>query len=242
MFGFAKKTQMPDAKEALPGRPTAIPTASAAFRQRSPVVPPFPAGLRDGVFGMGCFWGAERNSGSPRRRLLRGGLRGGHHAEPDLRGGLLGRTGHTRWSASCSTRSVSLRGAAEAVLGEPRPDPGHAPGERRGHAVPLRIYVYGRSSSERPKRRARPTRRSSPPRASARSRPRSATRREFYFAEDYHQQYLAKNPDGYCGLGGTGVPARSVPGWPRNRFPSSPARSEHASGETVPDAATVRDC
>ena len=102
---------------------------------------------------------------------------------------------------------VTLRAAARGVLGEPRSDAGHAPGQRRRHAVPLRhLHVRRRAGSRRPRRRKAmyeraPRRR----RATARSRRRSCRRPTFYYAEDYHQQYLGKNPSGYCGLGGTGV-------------------------------------
>ncbi len=82
-------------------------------------------------------------------------------------------------------------------------------GMRQGNDVGTQyrsaIYTHGEAQEARPRPRATPTRRRSPPPATGRSRRRSAPRREFYYAEDYHQQYLAKNPGGYCGLGGTGV-------------------------------------
>ena len=118
-----------------------------------------------------------------------------------------GRTGHNEVVLVVyDPKKVSYESAAEDVLGEPRPDAGHAPGQRRRHAVPLGHLcdVAGAAAARRRPPR-RPTRRCCRPTATGRSRPRSSTRREFYFAEDYHQQYLAKVPHGYCGLGGTGL-------------------------------------
>ncbi len=199
---------MPTAEAALPGRDASMPGLADHLVLGTPLTPPFPEGTELAMFGMGCFWGAERLFWqAPRRLHHRGRVRGRIHSEPDVPGGLLGsdrpRRGRPR---GVRPGSDELRGDAADLLGRSRPDAGHAPGERRRHAVPL-----GDLLDER--------RRSAKPRSSSRDRyQRELTRAglgtitteiaeagPFYYAEPYHQQYLAANPNGYCGIGGTGV-------------------------------------
>ena len=109
------------------------------------------------------------------------------------------------WSRSTRTKTSYEEHAAD-LLGGPRPDPGHAPGQRRRHAVPLGdLLDAGRTARAAPRRRARCTRSSSSAAGHGEITTEIAEAGPFYYAEDYHQQYLAKNPNGYCGLGGTGV-------------------------------------
>ena len=159
-------------------------------------------GVRAGLFlGRGAkFWQ------QPGVYTTAVGYARGPHAEPDLREVCSGMTGHTEVVLVVfDPKKVSLRRAAEGVLGEPRSDAGHAPGQRRRHAVPLGHLLLRRRAA----RGGRALARRLPGAADAAGYGRITTeicrRAEFYYAEDYHQQYLAKNPDGYCGLGGTGV-------------------------------------
>ena len=178
---------------------------------------------------MGCFWGAERKFWKARRRVHdRGRLRRRLHAEPHVRRGVLGsHRPHRGRARRVRSEADVVRRHAARLLGEPRPDAGHAAGQRRRDAVPLEhLHVRRRSRHARSKRRARCSSRGSMRRITARSRPRSHRRPTFYYAEDYHQQYLAKNPNGYCGLGGTGVScpigvARADSGYVQSRSAST---------------------
>ena len=174
----------------------------------TPIKPPFPDGLQQAVFGMGCFWGAEKlfwNAEGVYTTAV--GYAGGFTPNPTYEETCTGRTGHTEAVLVVFDPAEDvLRGDAEAVLGGPRPDPGDAPGQRRRHPVPLGAVLLRRRAEGGRRGVARDVRRrSSRRRATGRSRPSSRPAGEFYYAEDYHQQYLAKNPAGYCGLGGTGV-------------------------------------
>ena len=210
MFLFRKSAEMPTRRDrAARARETPIPTAERHFVNGRPLQGPYPEGMEKAVFGLGCFWGAERKFW----QLGDGvcvtavGYAGGIDAEPDLRGGLLRPHRPQRGRArGLRPEAHLLRGAAQDLLGEPRPDAGHAPGQRRRHAVPLRHLRLRRGAA--PGRgglegglRPGACRRA----ATAPVTTEIAEAGPFYFAEDYHQQYLAKNPRGYCGLGGTGV-------------------------------------
>ncbi len=204
-----KQLRVPTRDEVLPGRAEAMRVPERHFVNGHPLRAPVSRrhggrGLRHGLL---LGRGAEV-LGAAGRVHDRGRLRRRPHAEPDLRGGVLGRTGHTEVGARrLRPEGRPLRGPAARLLGEPRPDAGHAAGQRRRHPVPL-----GESTSTAtPQRRAAEASRDAyQARAdatpgTATSRPRSPRRRSSTTPRKYHQQYLAKNPGGYCGLGGTGV-------------------------------------
>ena len=192
----------------MPGRPTPIPTAKHHFVNGNPLKGPYPAGLETAIFGLGCFWGAERKFWELGEGIYvtAVGYAGGHTPNPTYEEVCSGRTGHNEVVLVVYDPEDFLREAAEDVLGEPRPDPGHAPGQRRRHAVPLR-HLHHDAGAEEGRRRIRSAMYEQALTASdlRRDHDRDLDAPEFYFAEDYHQQYLAKNPRGYCGLGGTGV-------------------------------------
>ena len=207
MFGF-KKIAMPTAAQALPGRDTAIRTAQEHFVNHHALKGPYPEGSQKAMFGLGCFWGAEKKFWElgDGVYVTAVGYAGGIDAEPDLRGSLL-RPHRPQRSGAGGVRPEKdfLRDAAQDVLGKPRPDPRHAPGQRCRHAVPLRhlhLHAAQRKAAEASKAMYEKA-------IKAKGYGAITTEivdaPEFYFAEDYHQQYLAKNPFGYCGLGGTGV-------------------------------------
>ena len=187
--------------------PCRSPRSTSSTSTRS--TPPFPEGSEQAIFGLGCFWGAERNSGRPTGVYTTAvGYAGGYTPNPTYEEVCSGRTGHTEAVLVVfDPAEVTLRAAAQDLLGEPRPDAGDAPGQRRRHAVPLGDLHERRPSSGR----AAEASRDDVPGASSRGAGYGEITTEiadaapFYYAEDYHQQYLAKNPNGYCGIGGTGV-------------------------------------
>ena len=146
MFGLRKRG-LPSAAEALPGRPERMPVPETHFVTGARLEPPFPAGIEQAVFGMGCFWGAERKFWQTAGRVLdRRRLRGRLHAEPDLRGGLLAArpaTPRSCWSSS-TRQGRPYDDAAARVLGGPRSDAGHAAGQRRrARSTARRSTRYG---------------------------------------------------------------------------------------------------
>jgi len=205
LFG-SKKRDMPRPGEALPGRDAPIPTAETHFVNGRPLQGPYPESMRQALFGLGCFWGAERIFWqTPGVYVTAVGYAGGETPNPTYEEVCSGRTGHNEvvlvvFDPKEVTYAELVRRFFEA----------HDPtqGMRQGNDVgtQYRSGIYAFSSEQRQQAEA------------ARDAYQTALGGRygtitteildaptFYFAEDYHQQYLAKNPAGYCGLGGTGV-------------------------------------
>ena len=198
------KTRMPAKDDALPGRQERMPVPEAHFVNGARLQPPFPDGLERALFGLGCFWGAERKFWQlPGVYTTAVGYAGRLHAQSDLPGSVLGHDRAQRGRAGgLRPEEGVVRDAAEDVLGEPRSHPGDAPGQRRRHAVPVGIYYFNdaqREAAERSREAYQAQLRNA---GYERITTEIMPAGEFYYAEDYHQQYLAKNPGGYCGLGG----------------------------------------
>ncbi len=207
MFGLLKKTAMPSREAALEGRAYAIPTAEAHFVNGRPLEGPYPEGSQMAMFGMGCFWGIERVFWKlPGVWVTMAGYAGGFTPNPTYGEVCSGRTGHNEvvrvvFDPSRVGYDELLRRFWE----------GHDPtqGMRQGNDVGTQyrsgIYVYGPEQETA----AKASLAAFQPRLTAAGYGPITTEivaaPEFYFAEDYHQQYLAKNPGGYCGVGGTGV-------------------------------------
>ena len=208
VFSRRDKTQIPTAEEALPGRPNrlfAVPDRH--FVLGTPLEPPFPEGFPQAVFGMGCFWGEERKFWQAEGVYTTAvGYAGGFTPNPTYEEVCSGRTGHTEvvlvvWDPSKASYDDMLR-----VFWENHdPTQGMRQGNDIGTQYRSAIYAFGREQLDA----AEVSRAMFQARLAAAGHGTITTEildgAPFYYAEDYHQQYLAKNPGGYCGLGGTGV-------------------------------------
>ena len=207
IFSSPMKLRVPPPDQALPGRAEAMPVPDTHFVNGHRITPPFPAGLETALFGMGCFWGAERKFWeAPGVYSTAVGYAGGSTPNATYREVCSGMTGHTEvvlvvFDPKATSYEAMLRTFWE----------NHDPtqGMRQGNDVgtQYRSAVYAFSPEQR--RAAEASRDAYQERLAAAGygpiTTEIADAPPFYYAEDYHQQYLAKNPDGYCGLGGTGV-------------------------------------
>ena len=206
-MGTATALRLPRPEQALPGRPNEMPVPAGHFVNGNPIAPPFPEGLEQAVFGLGCFWGAERKFWeAPGVYTTAVGYAGGYTPNPSYREVCSGMTGHTEVVLVVFDPKVTSYDAILKVFWESH-DP--TQGMRQGNDVgtQYRSAVYTASEAQREKALA--SREMFQDRLTASGYGRITTEIEpappFYYAEEYHQQYLAKNPNGYCGLGGTGV-------------------------------------
>jgi peptide-methionine (S)-S-oxide reductase len=208
MFMFKKSLEIPTAEQALPGRQTAIPTASHHFVNGNPLKGPYPQGLETAVFGMGCFWGAERKFWELGDGVFATavGYAAGSTPNPTYEEVCSGRTGHNEVVLVVfDPAKVSYERLLKTFWESHDPTQGMRQGNDVGTQYRSGIYVFSpaqRQAAEESKAtydRALRQKGYGPVTTEIRDAP------PFYFAEDYHQQYLAKNPFGYCGLGGTGV-------------------------------------
>jgi peptide-methionine (S)-S-oxide reductase len=207
MFGLKKKTSLPSADEAPPGRDTPMPVPERHFVLDAPLQPPFPEGLEQAVFGLGCFWGAERRFWQqPGVYTTAVGYAGGHTPNPDYREVCSGMTGHTEAVLVVyDPGKISYEELLRVFWESHDPTQGMRQGNDVGTQYRSAIYVFddGQKAAAEASREAYA-------RVLAEAGHGAITTEiadagPFYYAEDYHQQYLAKNPGGYCGLGGTGV-------------------------------------
>lgn len=207
MFLFGGKTTLPKPEEALKGRSVALSVPETHFVNGHSIKPPFPGGLERVIFGLGCFWGAERKFWSiPGVYSTAVGYAGGYTRNPTYDEVCSGKTGHTEavlvlydpavvsfesllkvfWESHDPTQGMrqgnDIGTQYRSAIFTSTEDQHHsADASRQAYELALGRSGYGKVTTEI---RAAP---------------------EFFYAEGYHQQYLAKNPDGYCGLGGTGV-------------------------------------
>jgi peptide-methionine (S)-S-oxide reductase len=205
---FRRKSTMPAADAALPGRDTPLKVPETHFVNGHRIVPPFPAGLREAVFGLGCFWGAERIFWQlPGVYSTAVGYAGGFTPNPTYQEVCSGDTGHAEVvRVIYDPRTISYPELLKAFWESHDPTQGMRQGNDVGTQYRSVIFTFDkeqRTAAEESKRlyQARLT---AAGRGTITTEIRDAP--EFYYAEDYHQQYLAKNPDGYCGIGGCGVP------------------------------------
>ncbi|WP_212525529.1 peptide-methionine (S)-S-oxide reductase MsrA [Actibacterium sp. MT2.3-13A] len=208
MFPFPqKKMQMVAPQDALPGRPAPIPTAERHFVFDRPLKAEPPEGMAEAMFGMGCFWGVERLFWqAPGVWLSMAGYAGGVTPNPTYEEVCTGQTGHAEVVRVIFDPAViSYEGLLKLFWEGHDPTQGMRQGNDRGTQYRSAIYTYtpAQAAAAEASRDAFQARLRSAGLGAITTEIRPAP--AFYYAEDYHQQYLAKNPGGYCGLGGTGV-------------------------------------
>jgi peptide-methionine (S)-S-oxide reductase len=207
MFLFRKSLEIPSAAEALPGRATPLATAERHFVNGRPLKGPYPDGMETVVVGLGCFWGAERAFWSLDGVWVTAvGYAGGSTPNPTYEEVCSGRTGHNEVVLVVYDPAVIPFETLLKTFWESHdPTQGMRQGNDVGTQYRSGIYV----SDETQRAAALASKEAYAPALKARGygpiTTEIVTAGPFYFAEDYHQQYLAKNPGGYCGLGGTGV-------------------------------------
>jgi peptide-methionine (S)-S-oxide reductase len=206
MFGL-HKTEMVSPDDALPGRSEAMPVAPAHAVLGTPMTPPFPEGMQQAVFGLGCFWGAERKFWQVEGVFTTAvGYAGGITPNPTYEEVCSGRTGHTEVVLVVfDPKRTSYEALLKVFWESHDPTQGMRQGNDVGTQYRSAIYVFDEGQ-----RAAADASRRQYDEALASHRYGAITTEiadagPFYYAEDYHQQYLHKNPMGYCGLGGTGV-------------------------------------
>jgi peptide-methionine (S)-S-oxide reductase len=206
MFG-STKTQMIPSERALPGRSTPLAVPAEHYVNHHPLKPPFPAGMQQAVFGLGCFWGAERKFWQlPGVYVTAAGYAGGYTPNPTYEEVCSGRTGHTEVVLVVfDPKQISYAKLLKAFWEAHDPTQGMRQGNDVGTQYRSSIYAYGDKQLET----AQDSLKDYQDALKQAGYPAITTEvraaPEFYYAEDYHQQYLAKNPNGYCGIGGTGV-------------------------------------
>jgi peptide-methionine (S)-S-oxide reductase len=206
MFGFEKKLRLPAPGEALPGRETKMPVPDRHHVLGTPLVPPFP-GMQTALFAMGCFWGAERRFWQAEGvHSTAVGYAAGETPNPTYDEVCSGRTGHAEvvlvaFDPQATSYETMLRLFWE----------GHDPtqGMRQGNDIGTQyrsgVYCFDEAQRTAAERSLQAYQQRLTAAGHGEITTEILDAPEFYFAEDYHQQYLAKNPGGYCGAGGTGV-------------------------------------
>ncbi len=207
LFGFNKKVSLPTPDQALPGRSEPMPVANQHFVNGNPLLPPFPEGMELALFGMGCFWGAERKFWQLQGVFSTSvGYAGGLTPHPTYREVCTGLTGHNEVvRVVFDPQTISYMELLKVFWESHDPTQGMRQGNDVGTQYRSGIYVYNPDQRVQ----AEATQQSYQEALKKAGYDDITTEildaPEFYYAEDYHQQYLAKNPGGYCGLGGTQV-------------------------------------
>ena len=202
-----KSLTLPRPDEALPGRPDKMPVPEQHYVNGNRLTPPFPAGMQQALFGMGCFWGAERKFWTlPGVYTTAVGYAAGLTPNPTYREVCSGLTGHNEVVLVVfDPAQVSYQALLKIFWEAHNPTQGMRQGNDVGTQYRSGIYTYDAAQQQA----AEAARSAYQQQLSAAGHGAVTTEilpaPEFFYAEDYHQQYLAKNPDGYCGIGGTGV-------------------------------------
>lgn len=207
LFGFGKKLTLPTPEEALPGRAQEIPVSQNHYVNGNSLKPPFPEGMETAMFGMGCFWGAERKFWQLNGVYTTAvGYAAGVTPNPTYQEVCTGMTGHNEVVyVVFDPKVISYSQLLKVFWENHNPTQGMRQGNDVGTQYRSGIYVY----SEEQRKLAEASQDAYQKAISAAGYGKITTEildaPNFYYAEAYHQQYLAKNPNGYCGLGGTNV-------------------------------------
>lgn len=207
IFGLNKKTTLPKPEEALPGREESMPVPDRHYVNGNPLKPPYPEGMEIALFGLGCFWGAERKFWQQEGVFTTAvGYAGGYTPNPTYQEVCSGKTGHNEVvRVVFDPKVVSYETLLKVFWESHNPTQGMRQGNDTGTQYRSGIYTY----SEEQRKLAEKSRDAYQQALKEAGYGEITTEileaPEFYYAEDYHQQYLAKNPGGYCGLGGCNV-------------------------------------
>jgi peptide-methionine (S)-S-oxide reductase len=204
---LSQKLTLPSPEQALPGRDERMRVARTHYVNGAPLEPPFPAGTELALFGLGCFWGAERKFWqTPGVVSTSVGYAGGLTPNPTYEEVCSGRTGHTEVVRVVFDPRTLGYGELLRIFWEAHdPTQGMRQGNDVGTQYRSAIYTYGDEQARAAAASKDAYQQALSARGHATITTEIAQAPEFYYAEDYHQQYLAKNPGGYCGIGGTGV-------------------------------------
>tara|TARA_B100000029_G_scaffold364689_1_gene357901 strand:+ start:111 stop:761 length:651 start_codon:yes stop_codon:yes gene_type:complete len=207
MWSFRKKTEIPSKAESLPGRVERMPVPEDHYVNGNRLTPPFPEGLETAMFGMGCFWGAERKFWeAPGVYTTAVGYAAGHTPNPSYEEVCSGLTGHNEVVLVVFDSSmISFSGILALFWENHDPTQGMRQGNDVGTQYRSGIYAYSPEQRQAALASKDAYQKLLKQAGYGRITTEIIEAPEFFYAEDYHQQYLAKNPWGYCGLGGTGV-------------------------------------
>jgi peptide-methionine (S)-S-oxide reductase len=204
---LSSKMKLPTVESALPGRSEPIAVEATHFVNGTRVLPPYPPAMKLAMFAMGCFWGVEKRFWqTPGVWTTMVGYAGGYTSNPTYREVCTGKTGHAEVvRVVFDPKVIDYEGLLRVFWENHDPTQGMRQGNDLGTQYRSAIYCYDAAQKA-----AAETTRDAYEQALrtdgyGKISTEIAEAPEFYFAEDYHQQYLAKNPDGYCGIGGTGV-------------------------------------
>jgi peptide-methionine (S)-S-oxide reductase len=207
LFGFGKKASMISPAEALPGRDRALPVPEKHFVNGNPLKPPFPPQMETAIFGLGCFWGAERKfwqlDGVYTTAV---GYAAGYTPNPTYKEVCTGMTGHNEVVLVVyDPAKISYQDLLKVFWESHNPTQGMRQGNDVGTQYRSGIYVYSQEQKQAAEASFQVYNQQLVKAGYGKITTEIIDAPEFYYGEDYHQQYLAKNPNGYCGLGGTGV-------------------------------------
>ena len=206
-MGWQEKLRVPSPDRALPGRSAAMPVPKSHYVNGAPLVPPFPAGCEQAVFGLGCFWGAERKFWQTAGVYSTAvGYAGGFTPNPTYEEVCSGLTGHTEVVLVIyHPQTVSYEDLLKVFWESHDPTQGMRQGNDVGTQYRSAVYTYGDAQQARAEASRDAYQQALTAAGYGVITTEIGPAPPFYYAEHYHQQYLAKVPNGYCGLGGTGV-------------------------------------